>query len=131
MMGGMIDPDGAGARKAELRARLTAARRERSDADRAAAAKAITATVLDLPEVRTARTVTAYVSRASEPGTRDLLHGLTSRGIRVLLPILVEGLVLDWADYTGDDALVPCALPGNSALREPPGARLGVDAVAG
>ena len=86
--------------------------------------------MLDLPEVNAAQTVTAYVSRASEPGTRALLHALTARGVRVLLPVLTEGLVLDWAEYTGDDTLGPCALPGNSALLEPDGGRLGVDAIA-
>jgi 5-formyltetrahydrofolate cyclo-ligase len=131
MMGPVIDPEGARARKTELRARLSAARRGRDDDQRAAAARAITAAVLELPEVRAARTVTAYVARASEPGTTQLLHELTTRGVRVLLPVLIEGLVLDWAEYTGDGALVPCTLPGNSALLEPTGRRLGADAVAG
>jgi 5-formyltetrahydrofolate cyclo-ligase len=44
--------------------------------------------------------------------------------------VLTEGLVLDWADYTGEKDLVPCPLPGNGALLEPSGARLGRAAVA-
>jgi 5-formyltetrahydrofolate cyclo-ligase len=116
--------------KAGLRARLRAARQSRDETARGAAAEAIAAAVLDLPEVRAARTVTAYVSRASEPGTAPLLRGLTGRGVRVLLPVLVEGLQMDWAEYAGDDGLVPCSLPGNSSLLEPSGARLGLDAIA-
>ena len=116
--------------KAELRARLRAARDSRDEQARAAAADAIGAAVLDLPEVRAAATVTAYVSRASEPGTEPLLRGLTGRGVRVLLPVLVEGLEMDWAEYTGTDELVPCALPGNSSLLEPAGVRLGLDGIA-
>ncbi len=116
--------------KADLRARLRAARQGRDLAERAAAADAIAASVLDLPEVRTASTVTAYVSRASEPGTEPLLRGLTERGVRILLPVLVEGLLMDWAEYAGPDSLVPCALPGNSSLLEPPGPRLGLDGIA-
>jgi len=116
--------------KAQLRVRLRDARRERDADDRDAAAERLAARVLALPEVQAARTVTAYVSRASEPGTEPLLRGLRERGLRVLLPVLTEGLVLDWAEYDGEAALVACALPGNGSLLEPGGARLGADAVA-
>ncbi len=116
--------------KAALRSRLRAARQARDEPARVAAAQAIAAAVLDLPEVRAARTVTAYVSRASEPGTGPLLHALSARGVRVLLPVLVEGLRMDWAEYAGDAALVPCSLPGNASLLEPAGPRLGLDAIA-
>jgi 5-formyltetrahydrofolate cyclo-ligase len=116
--------------KAELRLRLRAARQSRDEASRAAAAAAISAAVLDLPEVRAAGTVTAYVSRASEPGTEPLLRGLTARGVRILLPVLLDGLRMDWAAYEGPDSLVPCALPANSSLLEPSGARFGLDAIA-
>jgi 5-formyltetrahydrofolate cyclo-ligase len=116
--------------KADLRVRLRRARQERSADERVAAAEAIAARVLALPEVASARTVTAYISRASEPGTAPLLRGLLDRGVRVLLPVLLEGLVLDWAAYNGDADLVACALPGNTSLLEPGGARLGAGGVA-
>jgi 5-formyltetrahydrofolate cyclo-ligase len=116
--------------KADLRVRLRRARTERSADERVAAERAIADRVLALPELGGARTVTAYVSRASEPGTTSLLHGLTDRGVRVLLPVLVDGLLLDWAVYEGDDDLVPCALPGNASLLEPSGGRLGLDGIA-
>jgi 5-formyltetrahydrofolate cyclo-ligase len=111
--------------KADLRARLRRARQARSADERVAAAEAIAARVLALPEVVAARTVTAYISRASEPGTAPLLRGLEDRRVRVLLPVLLDGLVLDWAPYDGDADLVACALPGNGSLLEPSGERLG------
>jgi 5-formyltetrahydrofolate cyclo-ligase len=117
-------------RKAALRARVLAARTGRDPVTRAADSESLAAAVLDLPEVRAARTVTAYVSRPSEPGTGPLLAALVERGVRVLLPVLTPGLVLDWAQYSGPDVLVRCALPGNGALLEPAGPRLGPDAVA-
>jgi len=98
--------------------------------ERLAAADAIAARALALPEVLAARTVTAYVSRASEPGTAPLLRGLVDRGVRVLLPVLLEGLSMDWAPYDGEADLAPCALPGNASLLEPSGARLGLDGIA-
>lgn len=116
--------------KADLRVRLRRARTERSADERLAAAQAIAGRALALPEVERARTVAAYVSRASEPGTTPLLHGLTERGVRVLLPVLMDGLLLDWATYEGHDDLVPCALPGNGSLLEPRGDRLGLDGIA-
>jgi 5-formyltetrahydrofolate cyclo-ligase len=116
--------------KADLRVRLRRARQERAADERTAAAAAIASHVLALPELESAGTVTAYISRASEPGTEPLLRGLVDRGMRVLLPVLLDGLVLDWAPYAGDADLVPCALPGNASLLEPSGARLGPDGVA-
>jgi 5-formyltetrahydrofolate cyclo-ligase len=117
--------------KVALRARLSAARAVRDPVTRAADAQALADAVLDLPEVRAARTVSAYVARASEPGTGPLLAALVRDGVRVLLPVLTPGLVLDWADYRGPGELMPSALPGNRSLLEPTGPRLGPDAVTG
>jgi 5-formyltetrahydrofolate cyclo-ligase len=120
----------AGDTKATLRSVLIAARRARPQPARDAAAEALAARVLALPEVRAARTVTAYVSRPVEPGTGALLDALAALGTRVLLPVLVPGLDLDWAVHEGAAALVPCELPGNGSLLEPSGPRLGLAAIA-
>jgi 5-formyltetrahydrofolate cyclo-ligase len=69
--------------------------------------------------------VGAYVSIGSEPGTRALLDALRARGVRVLLPVLLDDNDLDWAVYEGADRLVRARL----GLLEPGGARLGPNAV--
>jgi 5-formyltetrahydrofolate cyclo-ligase len=112
--------------KAALRAAVITARRERPAAERAAAATALTAEVLSLPEVRTARTVALYVSIGTEPSTTELLDALRSRDVRVILPVLRDDLDLDWAIYAGQDQMSPAG----RGMREPSGPRLGVPAVA-
>ncbi|MFQ3563194.1 5-formyltetrahydrofolate cyclo-ligase, partial [Streptomyces gramineus] len=52
-------------------------------------AAALAGHALRLPELARARTVAAYVSVGTEPGTRALLDALLSRGVRVLLPALL------------------------------------------
>jgi 5-formyltetrahydrofolate cyclo-ligase len=69
--------------------------------------------------------VTAYVSVGREPGTSVLLDRLAAAGKRVLLPVVLPDLDLDWA--LGDGALVTATM----GLLEPSGTRLGPDAVAG
>ncbi|GGV52972.1 5-formyltetrahydrofolate cyclo-ligase [Streptomyces longisporoflavus] len=115
--------------KRTLRGEILAVRRRltRDDAQKAAAVLADRA--LDLPELSGARTVAAYVSVGSEPGTRALLDALHARGTRVLLPVLMEDNDLDWAAYAGADSLARVQHPGKIELLEPSGARLGPDAV--
>jgi 5-formyltetrahydrofolate cyclo-ligase len=92
-------------------------------------AAALAARALGLPEVAKARTVAAYVSVGSEPGTRALLDALRARGVRVLLPVLLPDDDLDWGVYAGEDSLARVRHGGRMTLREPSGARLGPDAV--
>ncbi|MFF1448695.1 5-formyltetrahydrofolate cyclo-ligase [Streptomyces sp. NPDC058274] len=84
---------------------------------------------LELPELAHARTVAAYVSVGSEPGTLALLDALHARGVRVLLPALMADNDLDWGAYAGQDALVRVQHGGKMALLEPTGERLGPAAV--
>lgn len=125
-----VQTDGQEHAKADLRARLKATRRARNADDLATATAAIEARVLALDELRDARTVTVYVGRGTEPGTSGLLDALAARGVRVLLPVLMDDMDLDWAEYTGADVLAPSSLPRNSSLLEPTGRRLGPAAVA-
>ncbi|MEV0317186.1 5-formyltetrahydrofolate cyclo-ligase [Streptomyces sp. NPDC050658] len=99
----------------------------RDDAQEAAAVLAGRA--LELPELAGARTVAAYVSVGSEPGTRALLDALHARGTRVLLPVLLADNDLDWAAYDGAGSLERVQHAGKIALLEPSGPRLGPDAV--
>ncbi|MGW0842513.1 5-formyltetrahydrofolate cyclo-ligase [Streptomyces sp. NPDC002787] len=91
---------------------------------------ALAGRALDLPELAHARTVAAYVSVGSEPGTRALLDALRARGVRVLLPVLLPDNDLDWGVYEGEAALARVRHGGGRMeLLEPVGARLGPDAV--
>ncbi|MCZ4512803.1 5-formyltetrahydrofolate cyclo-ligase [Streptomyces sp. ActVer] len=90
---------------------------------------ALAARALELPELAHARTVAAYVSMGSEPGTRALLDALHARGVRVLLPALLTDNDLDWGAYAGEGSLVSVQHRGKMALLEPAGERLGPDAV--
>uniref|UniRef100_A0AAU2A5F0 5-formyltetrahydrofolate cyclo-ligase n=1 Tax=Streptomyces sp. NBC_00093 TaxID=2975649 RepID=A0AAU2A5F0_9ACTN len=105
-----------------VRSRLTAD-------DVGEAATALAARALGLPELAHARTVAAYVSVGTEPGTRTLLDVLHARGVRVLLPVLLPDNDLDWGTYTGEGSLVEVRHGGRMALLEPSGERLGADAV--
>ncbi|MBD9727261.1 5-formyltetrahydrofolate cyclo-ligase [Streptomyces caniscabiei] len=84
---------------------------------------------LDLPELAHARTVAAYVSVGSEPGTLALLDALRARGVRVLLPVLLPDNDLDWGAYEGEASLARVRHGGRMELLEPAGERLGPDAV--
>ncbi|MGW7407323.1 5-formyltetrahydrofolate cyclo-ligase [Streptomyces sp. NPDC054833] len=93
------------------------------------AGTALAERALELPELRRARTVAAYVSVESEPGTLALLDALHARGVRVLLPALLPDNDLDWGAYTGEGSLARVQHGGKMALFEPAGERLGPDAV--
>lgn len=92
-------------------------------------ATALSRQALALPELARARTVAAYVSVGSEPGTLALLDALRARGVRVLLPALLPDNDLDWGAYTGESSLARVRHGGRMALLEPAGARLGPSAV--
>ena len=116
--------DGVAARKTALRDQLLTARRRRSLLERQAAAAAVAERLLAWDPVRRAATVAAYASVGSEPATGLLLEQLSATGKRVVLPVLLPDDDLDWAVWTGE--LVPAV----RGLLEPPGPRLGPEAVA-
>ena len=82
--------------------------------------------LLAAPEVRRAASVAAYVSVGREPGTGALLDLLVAAGKRVVLPVLLGDLDLDWAAYRGADDLVRAG----RGLLQPSGPLLGLEAVA-
>ncbi|MBX7552263.1 5-formyltetrahydrofolate cyclo-ligase [Streptomyces sp. NPDC004232] len=122
----MSEPD-----KRTLRRELLTVRNRLTPDDADATGRALAERALELPELARARTVAAYVSVGSEPGTRALLDALRARGVRVLLPALLPDNDLDWGEYTGPDSLARIRHGGKMALFEPAGARLGPDAVTG
>ena len=117
---------GVDARKIALRDQLVTARRRRPLTEIVADANAIAGHLLAAEEVRRAATVAAYVSVSTEPGTGPLLERLHAMGRRVILPLLLPDHDLDWAPYTGPEAL----MPGRRGTLEPGAPRLGPDALA-
>ncbi|MEU9913425.1 5-formyltetrahydrofolate cyclo-ligase [Streptomyces sp. NPDC051001] len=114
-----------------LRREFLAVRNRLTADDVRESATALAGRALGLPELARARTVAAYVSVGSEPGTLALLDALCARGVRVLLPALLPDNDLDWGAYTGADSLARVQHGGKMALFEPSGERLGPDAVTG
>lgn len=112
--------------KEQFRRALRAERAKLNESARHRAAAGFAAVVGNLPQVKEARCVAAYVSRPDEPPTLTLLERLAARGTRIMLPVLGSGLQRDWAWYTTPDELQVRA-PGRPA--EPPGPTLGPDAL--
>jgi 5-formyltetrahydrofolate cyclo-ligase len=115
--------------KQALRRTLTERRKQRSAEQRADDAARLAAVTATLPELLRADCVSLYASLPSEPGTGPLRTVLAGRGVRVLLPVVDsapgrDAPRLDWALDDGD--LTAGAI---LALPEPPGRRLGPDAV--
>ncbi|MGC4819550.1 5-formyltetrahydrofolate cyclo-ligase [Micromonospora sp. DT63] len=116
--------------KQETRVDLLARRRALTAPARAEAAGRVQAELVALVRrLRPAR-MTAYVPVGSEPGGADLPEVLRSAlppDAELLLPVLLADLDLDWAAYSGPDALAAAG----RGIREPIGPRLGVAAVTG
>ncbi|MFF8658087.1 5-formyltetrahydrofolate cyclo-ligase [Streptomyces huasconensis] len=115
--------------KRTLRRDFLAVRSGLTGDDTRGAAVLLAERALELAELAEARTVAAYVSVGSEPGTRVLLDTLHARGTRVLLPVLLPDNDLDWAAYDGEGSLVRVRHQGKIELLEPSGPRLGPEAV--
>ncbi|WP_420311017.1 5-formyltetrahydrofolate cyclo-ligase [Streptomyces sp. YS-B37] len=112
-----------------LRREFLAVRNRLTADDVREAGDALADRALELPELAHARTVAAYVSVGTEPGTLALLDALRARDVRVLLPVLLPDNDLDWGAYDGEGSLARVQHGGKMALFEPSGERLGPDAV--
>ena len=118
--------DAIATQKIALRDQLVTSRGRRSLLEVSTAARGIADLLLATTELRRAATVAAYVSVGTEPGTGPLLDRLLELGRRVIVPVVLPDLDLDWAVYAGPEHLVRA----RRGLLEPLGPRLGVDAVA-
>lgn len=114
------------ARKTALRDQLVTGRGRRPLREVAESARAIAEHLLATTDLRHAATVAAYVSVDTEPGTGPLLERLSELGRRVVVPVVLPDLDLDWAVYDGPDSLVRA----RRGLLEPAGPRLGLEAIA-
>ncbi|MFC8923216.1 5-formyltetrahydrofolate cyclo-ligase [Cellulosimicrobium sp. NPDC057127] len=110
-----------------LRKAIRTNRQSRSERLRKEAALALAEVVETIPDVAAASCVATYAARPSEPGTLAVLERLSSRGARILLPVLGAGLQRDWAEYAGPADLQVRA-PGRPP--EPGTPTLGPDALA-
>ena len=108
--------------KVALRSRLLTARRRLSASDLRSAAAHLQDQIRDLVRRADPSTIAAYVPVGAEPGGPDLIAVLAAEA-RVILPVLLPDGDLDWAAYDGTLSAGP------RGLLEPPGPRLGVDAV--
>ena len=108
--------------KQALRSDVRARRQARSEVELAGWSVLLAAHVASIP----GRTLTAFVGAGGEVPTLPLLDALVADGRRVLLPITLDDMQLDWAEYTGAADLAPAAF----GLLEPTGPRLGLDAIA-
>jgi 5-formyltetrahydrofolate cyclo-ligase len=111
--------------KIALRDQIRTARNRLSVAELGSLSRDLADVVTTHPAVRRAATVTAYVSIGTEPGTGALLESLTALGKRVILPVVLPDLDLDWGTWRGSTSLVPARM----GLLEPVD-RLGPDAIA-
>jgi len=91
----------------------------------AESAQSIADHLLATPDLHRAATVAAYVSVGTEPGTGPLIDRLLAMGRRVIVPVVLSDLDLDWAAYDGPDSL-----QRRRGLLEPDGRRLGLEAIA-
>ena len=112
--------------KATARSRFVNNRRALGNQERASQARAATLRLLAEPALTSADAVAAYWPMGTEPDTRPLIRTLLERGIRVLLPKLLDDRDLDWIGYSGDPAVLA---EGGAGTRHPQGTTLGVDAV--
>lgn len=102
-----MGPDARPTGKAELRAALTAARQARTAAELAGARTAIRGHVLDRCAREGWRCVAGYVPLRTEPGSPELLAGLRTLGVRVLVPVLLADRDLDWAEWGAGSPAAP------------------------
>jgi len=97
--------------KVALRATIRRQRQQRAERRLAEHAQALCDRVLELESIRAAGCVSVYASRPHEPGTLPLIEALHERGVRVLIPLLGDGLQRGWGVYAGAADLIERA-PG-------------------
>jgi 5-formyltetrahydrofolate cyclo-ligase len=111
--------------KIALRDQIRTSRHRLSLAEVGSLSRDLAAVVTARPEVRRAATIAAYVSIGSEPGTGALLESLAGMGKRVIVPVVLPDLDLDWGTWHGPGSLVSA----RRGLLEPVD-RLGLEAIA-
>lgn len=122
----MVDAQGA---KREIRERVRASRLARSVDDRRTADAAIAAATVAYLEQTGAREVAAYLALPEEPGTDGILAWARAHDVRVLLPIVRQDGLLDWAEQGDTIAEGAFGLPEPTGEVLPPTALCDVDVI--
>lgn|SRR5690606_16975858 len=117
------------AEKNALRERIRASRVTRGAAERAAADTALAERGMAFLARAGARTLACYLSGAAEPPTRGLVDAAAARGIRVLLPMIRPGRVLEWAEHDGSERATPLGVPETMGRPLGPGALAQADII--
>lgn len=113
--------------KDDLRTAIRASRERKATKERARLAASLAEVLLTEPRIAGAKTVACYVAVGHEPATEPIMDLLRQRGIRILLPVLGEGLTRDWAEDLGPEQRAVNA-PGRPP--EPSTPRLGPEGIA-
>jgi 5-formyltetrahydrofolate cyclo-ligase len=92
--------------KRDVRRAVLAARDRLSAEERGAEAVAVTDRLLALPELAGAQTVMAFSSFGSELPTAQLIEALDAAGVKVVLPVIVDGEIEAHAFRPGDPTTV-------------------------
>ena len=115
-------------RKRELRRRVLHERDAIPEPVRDAESALVTKRLLDLPELKDARTVAAFSSFGSEVDTAPMIRALHERGVVVLLPF-VDGSVLRMAEHRPGDRLVPTSFGAAEPVTRIPADLASIDVV--
>lgn len=97
--------------KSHLRSALRKSRQHLSTRKLTQYADSLRDHAMEMPALQQANCVSVYASRTHEPGTHSLIELLHQRGVRVLLPVLGDGLQRGWAEYV-DAADLQVRSPG-------------------
>ncbi len=104
--------------KAETRKMLKTARAKLPEASRLNYSNSITEQVLNLDEIKNARTIFIYISYASEVHTHALIKALLAAGKTLAVPKIVDSDFMQAESFASWEDLVPGELgilsPGNS-----------------
>ena len=90
---------------------MKSARKQRSERQLANASAALRDVALTIPALERATCVSIYASRSTEPGTLPLIDELAAREVRILIPMLGDGLQRGWGEFQRGEPLEPGA-PG-------------------
>lgn len=122
----MVDAQGE---KRAIRAQVRASRLSRSDDERRAADDAIAAATIAFLQEVGAREVAAYLALPEEPGTDGILAWARAHDVRVLLPIVRQDGLLDWAEQGDTIAEGAFGLPEPTGEVLPPTVLCDVDVI--